>query len=157
MKRYKFIEDHPTSSASRSKDKGRKTQELRKVEMTSCEITRFPSNATTTITSAFISVLQVKDARYDLSVYGDFLREIPSRLGTSAALDASVKAIATSYASIYSRKKPIEAFENYGRGLKALRISLNHPVEAISANTICAFYLMAICQVSLVGSTTWRE
>lgn len=106
-----------------------------------------PGNRTISVAGSFISVLEVKDIRYDIGVYGTFLTEIPKRLGTSAALDASVNAISTSYTSIYSRKKPVEALENYGRGLKALRVALNDPKEAAEANTICAFYLMMICQV----------
>ncbi|KAK6594953.1 hypothetical protein H4I96_10684 [Botrytis cinerea] len=65
-----------------------------------------PGNRTISVAGSFISVLEVKDIRYDIGVYGTFLTEIPKRLGTSAALDASVNAISTSYTSIYSRKKP---------------------------------------------------
>jgi hypothetical protein len=114
------------------------------------EILRTPSNKITVVTSAMVSVLEVKDIRYDLGVFGEFLKRIPSRLGTNAALDASVKAITTSYASIYSREKPLEALQSYGQGLKALRICLNDPVKVRSADTLCAFYLMVICQVSTV-------
>jgi len=147
VKRYKFIEDHSSSSAvtkpTATNRKGHGSHHI-----TREQIARMLSNQTTAVTSAFISVLEVKDTRYDLGVYGEFLRGIPRRLGTSAALDASVHAVATSYSSIYSRRKPVEVFESYGKGLRALRVSLSDPREASSANTICAFYLMMICQVS---------
>lgn len=153
MKRYKFVEDQSSFTNSVVANPNRPTIMNHNTHRfhnttTQSKIARIPSNKVTAVTKAFISVLEVKDIRYDFGVYGNFLALIPSRLGTSAALDASVNAISTSYASIYSRKSNVEALESYGRGLKALRVSLNDPVEAKSANTICAFYLMMICQVS---------
>ncbi|KAF7862537.1 hypothetical protein EAF04_007410 [Stromatinia cepivora] len=149
MKRYKFVSDNSTSASkpvrSRSTTTNQKPRSNHR-SITDKQIARIPSNKITAVTGAFISVLEVKDTRYDMGVYGNFLTEIPRRLGTSAALDASVNAIATSYVSIYSGEKSVETLESYGKGLKALRVALNDPKEASSANTMCAFYLMMICQ-----------
>ncbi|KAF7943633.1 uncharacterized protein EAE97_005704 [Botrytis byssoidea] len=143
IRRYKFISGSidstvTTSSTSTNHNSALHTSHKR--------ILRMPGNKTLSVARSFISVLEVKDIRYDIGVYGTFLTEIPKRLGSSAALDASVNAISTTYTSIYSRTKPVEALESYGKGLKALRVALNDPKEAIQANTICAFYLMMICQ-----------
>ncbi|KAF7955585.1 hypothetical protein EAE96_004511 [Botrytis aclada] len=144
IRRYKFIsgsiDSTVTTGSTTTKHKNHALHTTRK------QILRVPSNKTLSVAGSFISVLEVKDIRYDIGVYGAFLAEIPKRLGSSAALDASVNAISTSYTSIYSRTKPVEALESYGRGLKALRVALNDPKEATEANTICAFYLMMICQ-----------
>ncbi|KAA8568882.1 hypothetical protein EYC84_007861 [Monilinia fructicola] len=147
VQRYKFIQDHSSRSAVTGPTAtNRKACESQGSAGEEGTLARMPTSQTAAVAGAFISVLEVKDARYDLGVYGEFLKGIPRRLGTSAALDAAVRAVATSYSSIYSRGTSVEAFESYGRGLRALRVSLNDPREASSANTICAFYLMMICQ-----------
>ena len=46
-----------------------------------------PSNELTLTTGALVSALNVIDLRFDLSFFGAFLRQIPARLGTNAALD----------------------------------------------------------------------
>ncbi|TGO57946.1 hypothetical protein BCON_0060g00200 [Botryotinia convoluta] len=144
IRRYKFIsgsiDSTGTTSSTTTNHNNHALHTARK------QILRMPCNETISVAGSFISVLEVKDIRYDIGVYGAFLTDIPKRLGSSAALDASVNAISTSYTSIYSRTKPVEALESYGRGLKALRVALNDPKEATEANTICAFYLMMICQ-----------
>ena len=116
-------------------------------------ITYTPSNNLTIVTSAFCSVLEVKDIRYDLSVYGPFLKDIPRRLGSSAALDASVNALTTGLSFVHSRRRSPEVYESYVQALKALRICLNDPEEVGSANTLCAVYLVMVCQVSSLSNT----
>ncbi|KAF8848255.1 hypothetical protein BDZ45DRAFT_810934 [Acephala macrosclerotiorum] len=105
-----------------------------------------PCNQTMMIAGALCSALEVKDVRYDLSVYGEFLQHIPRRLGTNKALDASVKALTTSFASVPSRKRSIEGYETYVQGLQALRVCLGDPKEVGSPDTLCAVYLMMLCQ-----------
>ncbi|KAF7929749.1 hypothetical protein EAE99_004653 [Botrytis elliptica] len=143
IRRYKFISGSIDSTVTTSSTTTNHNSALRTPRK---QIFRMPGNKSIAVAGSFISVLEVKDIRYDIGVYGAFLTEIPKRLGSSAALDASVNAFSTSYTSIYSRTKPVEALESYGRGLKALRVALNDPKEATEANTICAFYLMMICQ-----------
>ncbi|ATZ53036.1 hypothetical protein BCIN_08g06490 [Botrytis cinerea B05.10] len=150
VRRYKFVSGSTDSTVTTSSTTTKHNSHA--LDTTRKKILRMPGNRTISVAGSFISVLEVKDIRYDIGVYGTFLTEIPKRLGTSAALDASVNAISTSYTSIYSRKKPVEALENYGRGLKALRVALNDPKEAAEANTICAFYLMMICQTWMAHS-----
>lgn len=102
------------------------------------------------LAASFIETLQIRDIRYSLEYYGSFLHDIPRRLGTSAPLDAAVKALVASYPFFHNRDFPPEALIYHGRSLRVLRESLNDPVEARSANTLCAVYLITICQVILI-------
>ncbi|KAK0105065.1 hypothetical protein ONS95_004570 [Cadophora gregata] len=111
-----------------------------------------PSNDSTMIMGAFCSALRITDVRYDLGVYGTFIKDIPRRLGTNAALDASVRAVTSTYSAVHTRSKTVESLEHYVDALEVLRNTLNDPVEAGSANTLCAMYLMMVCQVSTLRS-----
>lgn len=132
-------------------------REKPKVKEEDAAIVRFlprtPSNEATVITSTFIHRLEIKDPKYDLTSYGIFMKDLPRRLGTSAALDASVSAFLSAYLSVPSRQQQPEALVKYGNALKSLRDSLQDPVESGSINTLCAIYLIMVCQVcsSLVG------
>jgi hypothetical protein len=108
---------------------------------------RLPSNETSTIASAFIFILEVKDLRYDISCYGPFLKDIPQRLGSNIALDTSVNALISGYSTLHTRRQSVEALSRYVSALKALRICLNDPSQAWTANTLCAVYLLLIYQV----------
>lgn len=94
-----------------------------------------------------MSTLAVTDLRYDLSYFGGFLKEIPRRLGSNAALDASVNALACVFPSLYTHQKSPDMYKRYGHALKTLRISLSDPEKAYNSNTLCAIYLIEICQV----------
>lgn len=106
-----------------------------------------PSNEATMTMSAFCSALGIKDARYDLGVYGAFMKDIPRRLGTNAALDASVRATTSVFHAVQCRTQTVESLEDYGKALVVLGTTLNDPVQARTANTLCAMYLMMVCQV----------
>lgn len=111
-----------------------------------------PSNETTTLADAFICTLEVKDLRYDLSCYGPFLRDIPKRLGSNIALDASVSVLTSAYSSLYTHQRSLKTLSNYVKALKALRICLDDPSQAWTADTLCAVYLLLICQVGVTMS-----
>lgn len=100
------------------------------------------------LTSGFLSTLQVTDIRFDMSIYGDFLKHIPKRLGTNEALDASVCALTTAWPSVFSRQQSMEMVTRYTYALKALRVCLSDPEKAQSPDTLCAIYLIIICQVN---------
>ncbi|KAF2178156.1 hypothetical protein K469DRAFT_643182 [Zopfia rhizophila CBS 207.26] len=107
---------------------------------------RIPSNQTTMVASAFVSQLEVTDIRYDLTCYGAFLRHIPRRLGTNAALDASVGAVTSAFSSLHTGQHSLDALTKYIHALKTLRVCLNDPVRARTVDTLCAIYLIMICQ-----------
>ena len=111
-------------------------------------LSRTPSNETTIAASAFISTLEVTDVRYDLAWYGGFLKDIPRRLGTNDALDASVSALTSASSTLHTRQRSVEMLARYVHALKTLRVCLDDPVKARTANTLCAIYLIMICQVS---------
>ncbi|KAJ5179474.1 hypothetical protein N7492_002684 [Penicillium capsulatum] len=98
------------------------------------------------LSTSFVHSLKISDIRYDLAYYGPFLHDIPRRLGSSRALDASVKTLVTAYPYFHGRGFPPSVFVNFGSSLRALRECLSDPVEARSSNTLCAVYLITICQ-----------
>lgn len=99
------------------------------------------------VTNVFIWTLGVQDIRYGLGVYGEFLRDIPRRLGTNEALDTAVGALTSAYPMLYTRQPSVEALSKYVQAIRALRICVEDPVQARCPNTLCAIYLMMICQV----------
>lgn len=107
-----------------------------------------PSNETTRLTEEFVSILDVRDLRYSLATYGLFLFDTPRRMGVSKALDASVKALITSYPTLHNRQQSLESLSNWVRALNALRCALKDPKQATSMETLCAIYFVYICQVS---------
>jgi hypothetical protein len=111
-------------------------------------LSRTPSNETTSTLSEFVHKLEVQDIRFDLVwAYGGLLREIPKRLGTNSALDAAVMAMTSTAADLAAGYKSPEALVRYGSALTALRTCLDNPVTAQSSSTLCAIYLIWICQV----------
>ena len=109
--------------------------------------TRVPSTDTSRMAAAFVAAFQVTDIRYAMAYYGPFLRDIPRRLGSSTVLDSAVRALSTAYPLVYTGSYPRNALVLYGQSLRALRECLNDPAEARTPNTLCAVYLITICQV----------
>ncbi|KAJ5214764.1 hypothetical protein N7449_001933 [Penicillium cf. viridicatum] len=101
-----------------------------------------PTRVPSTDTTAF----QVTDIRYAVAYYGPFLRDIPRRLGNSTVLDSAVRALSTAYPFLHTGSYPPNVLFLYGQSLRALRECLNNPAEARSPNTLCAVYLIIICQ-----------
>ncbi|KAH7372138.1 hypothetical protein BKA64DRAFT_689172 [Cadophora sp. MPI-SDFR-AT-0126] len=144
QRRFKFVDESQSQVvACKPKSAPRSTQP----QVPAYErVTWSPSNESTIIIGAFCSALRITDVRYDLGVYGTFIKDIPRRIGTNAALDASVRAITSTYSAVHTRNKTVESLEHYVDALEVLRNTLNDPVEAGSANTLCAMYLMMVCQ-----------
>jgi hypothetical protein len=91
----------------------------------------------------------VTDPRYDLSTYGDFLKHIPQRVGYSYVLDSSIHALVSTFPVVLSKQQSLEGLKAYVESLNALRVCLNDPIQAGSTHTLCAVYLLMICQVIL--------
>ena len=116
------------------------------------------SNEATIMLNDFIQKLQVRDPRYDLVwAYGALINEIPRRLGTNAALDASVLAMTSAISGIGHIRKSPEVFRRYGNALRALKTCLNDPVAVRSSSTLCAIYLVWICQVWIFSSRPMND
>ncbi|KAJ6084118.1 hypothetical protein N7486_010918 [Penicillium sp. IBT 16267x] len=98
------------------------------------------------LTTWFINKLEIQDVRYDITYYGPFLRDLPRRLGSSPVLDAAAMALVSSYPYFQKQDVPPAVLMKFGKALKALRECLNDPVDARSPSTLCAIYLISICQ-----------
>lgn len=105
------------------------------------------SNQATLDASHFVSALQVTDVRFDLRIYGPFFVELPRRLGRNRALDASARALAASFPSVQTHQCTPDMYRAYGEAISCLRASLGDPATAGSIETMCAVYLIMICQV----------
>ncbi|XP_044717631.1 fungal zn(2)-Cys(6) binuclear cluster domain-containing protein [Hirsutella rhossiliensis] len=104
------------------------------------------SNQTTRTSGAIVSVLQISDPRYDLFAFGPFIKDIPSRLGTHAALDASADALASAFSCVHTRCITPESLAKYARALRSVQNSLQSPATAYSEQTLCAIYFIMLCQ-----------
>ena len=114
-------------------------------------------NAETAITARLVSALQVTDPRFDLSVYGSFLRQIPCRVGTSPVLDAAVSALTVTFPLAMAVPNPslelapvsrptVQMLQQYGYALVTLRSSLSSRDSIAAPETLCALYLVVILQ-----------
>ncbi|KAJ5632506.1 hypothetical protein N7490_008845, partial [Penicillium lividum] len=99
-----------------------------------------------TLTTLFINTLEIHDVRYDITYYGPFLRDLPRRFGSSPVLDAAAMALVSSYPYFKRHDVPPAVLMKFGKALKALRECLNNPLDARSPDTLCAIYLISICQ-----------
>ncbi|KAK0642181.1 hypothetical protein B0T16DRAFT_421144 [Cercophora newfieldiana] len=141
-RRYKFM-DAPIRTSSKT---GTRTESPPAAKSKMQLATPVPSNRTALDASHFISALRVTDVRFDLRIYGPFFVELPRRLGKNRALDASVRALAASYPWVHTRQYTPDMYKAYGEALACLRVSLGDPATAGSVETMCAVYLIMICQ-----------
>ena len=116
---------------------------------------RVLSNKTTSLTSALIGrIEEVIDIRFQLPWnFGGYLRQIPRRLGTSAALDTASDALVASHRDLCMgrRLEPnAEVLDKQTRALAVLRNDLGDDVKARSSETLCAIMVLMITQVCLV-------
>ena len=124
-------------------------------------LVHIPTNDTTRLQSAFVAKLRPgHDLRYSILYrWGFFLTEIPSRLGSSQALDAAANALLARHAEISLRQNEsnsqVPAMMYYNQGLSALRDALKDEQTATSMETLCAVMLLVYCQVPLV-SLLWE-
>lgn len=143
MQRYKF-KDHNVFM------KPVKVQSAETIKHALPRLSRSPSNDTTTTITCLISALEVKDIRYDITCYGEFLKHVPRRLGTNSALDASALALSSTYASLSTHQASPKTVAAYVNALQAVRASLSDPVQARTTDTLCAIYMVMICQVGTI-------
>ncbi|KAL7935601.1 hypothetical protein V8C35DRAFT_297762 [Trichoderma chlorosporum] len=147
--RYKF-KDQTDLQAERSSKKARsRTSGSGSGDESPFSITSLVSNRDTARSGAFASLLDVTDPSYDLSCYGGWFKDLPRHLGTNTALDAAVEAMVGFYPhfrrheqSSLSRGSVVK----YVNALQALRACLNDPRKANKPETLCAVYVLMICQ-----------
>ncbi|KAL4892820.1 hypothetical protein BDV59DRAFT_178687 [Aspergillus ambiguus] len=107
---------------------------------------QIPSSDVMILIESLVSLLKVQDVRYDLSYYGVFFDQIPRYIGTSKVLDASINALVSIFPSLYTEDVSRQALIQYGNALKTLRSTLQDPTESKSVGTMCAIYLIMVCE-----------
>ncbi|KAF2664388.1 hypothetical protein BT63DRAFT_444112 [Microthyrium microscopicum] len=138
--RYKFVNETLSDDSRQDFEKALSNRSCQTVMLF------VPTNEVTEVSQKLVSMLQVKDARFDISIYGDFVNQIPQRLGCNKALDAAVSAFTTTMSYVYSSTHSSEMYTSYGNASRATRLLLSDPVEAKTPDTLCAIYLLMVCQ-----------
>ncbi|KAH8727803.1 hypothetical protein GQ44DRAFT_769867 [Phaeosphaeriaceae sp. PMI808] len=80
-----------------------------------------------------------------MDVFGQFIREIPSRIGHNAALDAAAAVLVNAHTSLVHKKTTISP-HLYLRAIKMLQTCLEDPHQGMSANTLCASLLLSLVE-----------
>lgn len=83
--------------------------------------------------------------------FGDFLVEVPRRLGCNKALDAASEALVTAYTNFLrgGGSPTPEVLRKNGNALLALRQCLDDPVKAYESETLCSTMILMIIQVGI--------
>lgn len=112
-------------------------------------ISQMPSSPAMAVSMSLVNKIQNRHLKFEINwAHGSFLDEVPRRLSHSQALAAVTEAFMLSVPCAdvtltLSRRR----LRSYTSALHATRLALSHPVEAYSLNTLCAVYLLWICQV----------
>ncbi|KAK3691315.1 hypothetical protein LTR37_018676 [Vermiconidia calcicola] len=114
-----------------------------------------PSNELSVVAQSFLETIKPSTGhRYNLVwTYGGFLEYIPSRIGTNAALDASVAALTEVHSNICNgTRATTSTLAKYSKALSSLRTTLDDPVVACASETLAAVMILSICQGFLDGA-----
>lgn len=117
-------------------------------------IVRLPSNNLNNLRGSLIEIIGPStDVRYNLAwSFGDYLHNVPQRLGLNASLDAAASAVVSAHTDHCAKRYVTEgSLLKYSHALKTLRASLDDPITARSSETLCAVMLLLVYQ-GLVGS-----
>lgn len=111
------------------------------------------SNDHTRRVGAFVDKIKPSTGvKFNLAwTFGNYLVDVPARLGTNDALDKAADAVLTalerfSFSGTPGQMTP-RMLEKYTLALAALRTSLDDSVAAKSCETLCAIMLLLMCQV----------
>ena len=155
MREPRYIFMHMAQQPSQSKDTSQRTSRNNSTEGSeqSCilHFSPTPANDLTRLTTSFIrSIDPTTDVKYQLLyTFGGYLAEIPCRLGTNEALDASARALVVAY-EWYCTGSALPSFtvsKSFSKALRALRLCLEEPAKAQSSETLCAIMIIMIVQV----------
>lgn len=90
--------------------------------------------------------------KYNLAwTYGDYLNDIPARLGVNVALDSACEALLAAFDGFPGNRGGLNILflEKYTSAMATLRKCLDDPIKAKSSETLGAIMLLMNCQVSL--------
>lgn len=105
-----------------------------------------PDNEISHLADSFISVLQITDPKYDLTCFGEWFVGVPARLGTSEVLDKAADAFVAGLGGLRTGKQTVDSMVKYGKALTSLRATLMQPGTASSPHTLCAIFMIMVCQ-----------
>ena len=106
------------------------------------------SNDKTLMAASLVHVLSFEDSKHDvLQSGGQFFLDLPARIGHSPMLDASIKALVSSYHYIHHHNLDRETLATYGNALEHLRVGMLDPSCSV-AHKLYAIILIGYCQVS---------
>lgn len=118
-------------------------------QMSHSSILQMPSNALMKLSASLVDRLQFGNPGSGINwSSGTFIHELPKRLEHSDALVAATHAFILSCPCVgvtYSLSQ--QRLRSYVSALKATRLALTHSEEACSLDTMCAIYLLWVCQV----------
>lgn len=112
-------------------------------------ISQMPRSTSMAVGMSLVSKLKTRHQRFEINwAHGSFMDDIPKRLDHSKALATATEAfmLAIPCAEV-SHTLMRERLRAYTAALTATRLALLHPVEAYASNTLCAVYLLWVCQV----------
>ena len=103
------------------------------------------------VSMSLINKLQNRQSKFEINwAHGSFMDEIPRRTSHSVALAAATEAFMLALpCAETSHTLSQRRLRSYTAALGATRLALLHPTEAYTLNTLCAVYLLWICQVSI--------
>ncbi|KAF4332236.1 hypothetical protein FBEOM_13972 [Fusarium beomiforme] len=112
-----------------------------------------PSNDKTLVAGNLVYIIEYANPGYDISTYGWFVKDLPRHIGSSKPLDAAITAFVTGFGPLKDKSiSKVDALDKYVFALKALRESMQDPVQAFSADNMCSIYLISICQNAVLRS-----
>ena len=124
---------------------------------------RSPSSEAQSLATQFTRLIDGRtDVRFNLEfMYGDFVNDVPSRLGVNAALDAVAALLINAHSEVCTghRQISIRTISLYSTALASLRTCLGTYKSASSTETLCAVLLLLLCQVSTrsMNVRSWRQ
>ncbi|KAK7532035.1 uncharacterized protein J3D65DRAFT_635471 [Phyllosticta citribraziliensis] len=105
------------------------------------------------ITHRFVKTLREQGASNQMTLFGPFIAQVPTRLGSTRALrDAAQCLIATHEAVILRKSGDGINLELYVKALGSLRAAIINPVKSELTSTLCASALLAITEAYAVGT-----
>ena len=86
---------------------------------------------------------------FTLQTIGDFVSDIPSRLGHNAALDESIACLCSIYVDVKSHGRRISniTIKRYAGALNSLQRCLDDVGMRYQSETVCASIILQLCEV----------
>lgn len=102
------------------------------------------------LSRALAATINAGSVGLQMSVFGHFIQEVPSRIGHSPALDAAVAVLINAHTSLMFKKSSndVVSINLYLRAIKMLQCCLEDSREGMSTNTLCASVLLGLVEVS---------